>query len=66
MIIKYLRQYHKASRQDLDTLLLDKLSDVLDDAQKRNKVRNLVQAMANANIVTAMSAPGGTLSGYLF
>ena len=51
MIVKYLRQYHKASRQDLDTLLLDKLSDVLDDAQKRNKVRNLVQAMANAGIV---------------
>jgi len=46
-----LRQYHKASRQDLDTLLLDKLSDVLEDAQKRNKVRNLVQAMAHAGIV---------------
>ena len=51
MIIQYLKQYRKASRQDLDTLLLDKLSDVLDDAQKRNKVRNLVQAMANAGIV---------------
>ena len=30
-----------------DNLLLDKLSDALDDQQKKNKVRNIIYAMAN-------------------
>ncbi len=51
LIIGYLKQYRKASREDIDGLLLDKLSDILDDAQKRNKVRNLLQTMARASIV---------------
>jgi ATP-dependent DNA helicase RecG len=41
-----------------DILLLDKLSDALDDQQKKNKVRNLIYAMANKDnsIVTKGSS----------
>ncbi len=46
MVIEYLKKYGQASRQEIDTLLLDKLSDVLDTGQKQNKVKNLLQAMS--------------------
>jgi ATP-dependent DNA helicase RecG len=46
MVIKYLKKYGHASRQDILELLLDKLSDVLDEKQKRNKIRNLLYAMS--------------------
>lgn len=45
MVIEYLRQYKEASRQELDDLLLPKLSDVLTFKQKRDKIRNLLQAL---------------------
>jgi ATP-dependent DNA helicase RecG len=46
MILKYLKTYKKASRIDIDKLLMDKLSDVLDGKQKRNKIRNLLYSMS--------------------
>ena len=46
MVIKYLKKYGHASRKDIDVLLIDKLSDVLDEKQRRNKVRNLLYAMS--------------------
>lgn len=51
MIIKYLKQYPNASRQDIDTLLLDKLSDVLSENQKHIKVKNLLAAMSRDGII---------------
>lgn len=42
LIIDYLNQYNRASRAEIDQLLLDKLSDGLTEAQKTNKVRNLL------------------------
>ena len=45
MIADLIRKYGKASKIDIDGLLLDILPVVLDDAQKKNKVRNLVYAM---------------------
>jgi ATP-dependent DNA helicase RecG len=47
MIISFITEYGSASRKDIDNLLLDKLSDALDEQQKKNKVRNLIYAMAN-------------------
>lgn len=38
--------YGSASKQDLEGLILDKLSDVLDEKQKANKLRNLLYAMS--------------------
>lgn len=46
MILAYLAKYGSAARQDLAGLILDKLSDVLDENQKQNKVRNLLYAMS--------------------
>ena len=51
MITKYLKQYPNASRQDIDTLLLDKLSDVLSENQKRIKVKNLLAAMSRDGLI---------------
>ncbi len=42
LILDYLAEYQSATRKDLDKLLWNKLSDVLDDGQKLNKVANLL------------------------
>lgn len=46
MILAFIKKYGSASRQDLDKLLVVKLSDVLDEKQKRNKVSNLLAQMS--------------------
>ncbi len=51
MIVKYLETYGQATRAEIDSLVLDKLSDALDERQKQNKVRNLLQTMAKEKIV---------------
>ncbi|WLH23587.1 putative DNA binding domain-containing protein [Pseudomonas sp. FP215] len=45
-ILAYLAQYGSATRRDIDVLILDKLSNVLDEKQKQNKLRNLLHAMS--------------------
>lgn len=46
MIIAYLRKFGSATRQELEVLILDKLSNVLDNKQKANKLKNLLYAMS--------------------
>jgi len=46
MILAYLSKFGSASRNDLERLILDKLSDALAEEQKRNKFRNLLYAMS--------------------
>ncbi|MBK5415020.1 RNA-binding domain-containing protein [Pseudomonas sp. TH31] len=46
LILDYLKHYGSASRDELVTLILDKLSDALDEKQKQNKFRNLLNAMS--------------------
>jgi len=46
MIVEYISKYGKASKKDIDALLLDILPSVLDEDQKANKVRNIVYAMS--------------------
>ena len=46
LIIDFIKKYNKASRNDIDNLLIDKISDVLTDVQKRNKIRNLLYEMS--------------------
>lgn len=48
LITDYLTQFGKASRQELDKLLLNKLSDALDEEQKRNKISNLLTNLRRA------------------
>jgi ATP-dependent DNA helicase RecG len=42
LVIKYLRKYKQASRKDIDTLLMDKLPDILSNDQKQNKINVLL------------------------
>lgn len=46
LILDYLRKFGSASPDDLKGLVLDKLSDALDEKQKQNKFRNLLHAMS--------------------
>lgn len=46
LIIEYISKYGKASKEDIDSLILDILPRVLDEDQKANKVRNIVYAMS--------------------
>ncbi len=43
MILNYLEKFGEGKREDFESLLLDKLPDVLDIAQKRNKIKNNLQ-----------------------
>ena len=46
LILNYLKEYGEANRREIDEVLLDKLSDVLSETQKRTKVRNLIYSMS--------------------
>lgn len=43
MILEYLSKFKEAKREDFESLLIDKLPDVLDIRQKRNKIKNNLQ-----------------------
>jgi len=49
MILEYLKQWKEASRNQIENLLWDKLSDTLDEKQKKNKVMNYLQALRKNN-----------------
>jgi ATP-dependent DNA helicase RecG len=51
LVVEYLQKYDKASRKDIDDLLLPKLPEVLDAEQKAHKVRNLLQAMRRTGLI---------------
>lgn len=46
MILEFIGKYGKASKSEIDKLLLDILPGVLDDKQKANKIRNIVYSMS--------------------
>ena len=45
-ILSFIEKFGSASRSDIDGLLTDKLSDTLDERQKKTKVSNLLQSMS--------------------
>lgn len=51
LIIEYLEKYHKAKKKDIKDLLFDKLPDSLNEKQKNDKIRNILQAMKRAGII---------------
>lgn len=51
LVLEYLAKYGKATRANLDALLLAKLPDVLSAEQKAHKLKNLLQAMRRAGLV---------------
>jgi ATP-dependent DNA helicase RecG len=65
MLVQYLRQFGTASRKDVDALLWDKLSDALDEAQKTNKIGNLLSGLRRKGIIVnagSKPAPAWKLS----
>ena len=46
LVLEYLDKYKQASKKDIDKLLLDILPGVLDENQRKNKIRNLIYAMS--------------------
>jgi ATP-dependent DNA helicase RecG len=51
MVVAYLKKFGDANRADIDQLLMDKLSDSLDEDQKRNFIHNLIQEMRKSGIL---------------
>lgn len=51
LILDYITQYESATRAEIDKLLLDKLSDALNETQKRTKVKHLLTAMRRAGAI---------------
>jgi len=51
LICDYLKQFKQAERIDIDNMLLDKLPDILDQQQKKNKVKNLLQSLRNKGFI---------------
>jgi ATP-dependent DNA helicase RecG len=45
MILEYLSKFGSANRKVIETLLVDKLPDILSSSQKKNKVTNLLTAL---------------------
>ncbi len=45
MVLAFIKKYKAASRKDIDNLLFSKLSDALNDVQKKNKIRNLLTTL---------------------
>ncbi len=48
MILDYLQKFKKGTRADFEELLLDKLPDVIDVTQKKDKIKNNLQALRKA------------------
>lgn len=51
IICEYLENFGTAKRAEIDGLLLDKLPEILDEKQKENKIRNLIQSLKNQGVI---------------
>jgi ATP-dependent DNA helicase RecG len=51
LIKEYLRKFNEASRQDIDDLLMDKISDALTGEQKKTLITNLLQEMRRDGVI---------------
>lgn len=55
LIIDYIATYNKANRKEIEVLLFDKLSDIMSEKQKYNKVSNLLSALRSENKIKIIS-----------
>lgn len=51
LITDYLNKFKSASREEIDKLLMDKLSDALDEVQKKKKIANLLTKLRRAGVI---------------
>jgi len=61
LVVEYLQKYGRATRQELDDLILPKLPDVLDASQRAHKVKNLLQAMRRLELIHPEGPRSATL-----
>lgn len=52
IIIDYLKQFGTGRRTDFEKILLDKLPDVLDIHQKKNKIKNILQSIRKQGLIS--------------
>jgi len=52
LVMDYLKQFSQASRAEINTLLLDKLSEALDAGQKERKIGNLLSNLRRTGRIT--------------
>ena len=51
MILAFIKEYKTATRNEIEDLLMDKLSNILSDKQKKNKVTNLLSSLRNDELI---------------
>jgi ATP-dependent DNA helicase RecG len=51
LVTDYLQKYGRATRKEIDDLLLSKMPEILESEQKAHKVRNLLQAMRRDGLI---------------
>jgi len=51
IITDYLKKFSTGSRMDFEKILLDKLPDILDEKQKKNKVKNMLQDLRKSGVI---------------
>jgi ATP-dependent DNA helicase RecG len=59
MVLAYLSKFGEAKREDIDKLLVDKLSDALDEKQKVHRIKNLLQEMRREGAIKKSGAEAG-------
>jgi ATP-dependent DNA helicase RecG len=53
LVTDYIKIFKRGRLADFDKMFTDKLPQVLDDKQRKNKVRNLLQKMRRDGFVTS-------------
>ena len=46
LILELIKEHQPVTREDINQLLLDKLPEMLDEAQKQNRIHNLLRKLA--------------------
>jgi ATP-dependent DNA helicase RecG len=55
MIVEYISKFKQAKRSNIDNLIIPKLSDILNDKQKKYKVGNLLSSLRNEGKIQCSS-----------
>jgi len=51
LLVDYIKKFPRAKRVEIDAFILDKLPQALDESQKQNKIKNLLQAIKKQGLV---------------
>lgn len=51
IIVEYLTEFHHGNRAKFENILLDRLPDILNNKQKKNKIKNALQSLKKQGII---------------